>query len=735
MKIYLNNIKNRIIKLKHTMSMSLRLTGGWSALIRKIWKIYRQYGWHYLIIKIRNYLTIEGHTRKIYVRDSSINKKSSDTIRLLYIDRAIPKPDQDGGSRDADLLLDIFNSLGYAVTFLPCNLQYEKDYFESLIERNIEVLCYPEVASIDNWLSDNAKNFDICFLSRGPVVWPYLATLKSTAPDTKLIFYTVDLHFLREIRQSDYQVDTNSKTMALKTKFMELELIKQCDLTITLSNEELYTIRNELYQANLIKLPVIFNDFPGAKSGFSQRKDILFIGNFTHQPNIDSVMFFANKIFPLIHIKHPDICFKIVGADAPKQILKLQDTPGIKILGYVRDLEPVMESIRVTIAPIRYGAGIKGKIGTSFCYGIPCVATDIAVEGMNLTNGHNIMQANTPEEFAQAVIRTYSDEQLWMKLSHNGLKFIKEYYSFDVIKRNMRSILYALQDDWQFIESSYELDNWNAWQQHENRMSDIYADRYKTENALIPTNKKKHFYLAGYCTVCKSDTRFLTTYTASSDTSVNTKINWREQLLCEHCGLSNRTRAALNALHTYYFPLKHERIYITEQVSATYHWLKGQYTNTTGSEYFGEGHIPGSYIDGIRHENIQQLSFDDNSFDFVLSFDVLEHITDYMQAFQEIYRILDKDGIFLFTVPFAQNSFDNIIRASVNSDGQIEHHLEPEYHGNPIDPVFAISAGKFSRNYVTWDSRARELLHTGQIYRAIWARNNISSWQKSKYHK
>ena len=161
--------------------------------------------------------------------------------------------------------------------------------------------------------------------------------------------------------------------------------------------------------------------------------------------------------------------------------------------------------------------------------------------------------------------------------------------------------------------------------------------------------------------------------------------NWREHLVCE-CGLNARTRAAIHVLTMKLRVPRNARIYLMEQQSLLYDWLKQRYPNLVGSEYVGDKTALGASWRGIRNEDATRLTFSDRSFDCVLSFDVLEHVPDYRRAFKEVHRCLADGGTFLFTAPFVRNSETTIERARVSDSGEIEHLLEPEYHGDPLNP-------------------------------------------------
>jgi SAM-dependent methyltransferase len=232
-------------------------------------------------------------------------------------------------------------------------------------------------------------------------------------------------------------------------------------------------------------------------------------------------------------------------------------------------------------------------------------------------------------------------------------------------------------------------------------MGGEYERRVLREQALLPTDNAEFFYTNGFCYVCGRETKFLTSFMYSTGPTPDGRVmpNWREHMQCGHCGLVNRMRAALNVLHTLAPPTSESRIYVTEHLTSTYQWLHARYQHLQGSEYFGPDFKPGTMVDGIQHEDVMNQSFADSSFDRVLSFDVLEHVPDPAKAFREIYRVLDNGGVFLFSVPFSADSQTDIVRATLQQDGTIEHHLPAEYHGNPVDP----EGGALCFRYFGWE--------------------------------
>lgn len=162
-------------------------------------------------------------------------------------------------------------------------------------------------------------------------------------------------------------------------------------------------------------------------------------------------------------------------------------------------------------------------------------------------------------------------------------------------------------------------------------------------------------------------------------------VNWRESLICPVTGLNGRKRATLQVIDCELDLYSNSSIFLMEQVTDTYKYLKGRYKNLVGSEFLGESVPLGTENDaGIRNEDCTCLSFDSEVFDTVLSYDVFEHVPDFTLAFKESFRVLKPGGTFHFSVPFKQESKTNIIRAVIRENGEVEHLLEPQYHGDPI---------------------------------------------------
>lgn len=362
----------------------------------------------------------------------------------LIIDQITPTPDQDSGSIDQFNLLEILVQLGWKVSFVPeVKLEHKGSYTHNLQRIGVQCIYAPHYNNLWEFVKDEGKNLDLVILYKGPTAVHYLNIIESFCTKAKFILDTVDVHYLREMREAELLNDERKKAQALHTKSLELEAIRRTDCTLLLSTAEEKLIRTEIPEANLAILPLI-REIPGPQGTFSELKDVCFIGGFLHQPNRDAVQYFVQNIWPLVESKLPTVRFRIMGSNVPPDIQALHGG-SIVVDGYVEDMRTSFARCRVSVAPLRYGAGLKGKVASSLGFGIPCVATPVAAEGMGDGATIGVEVASDPQDFADRIIRLYNDQEYWTKQSELGLKFVNNEYSIAAIKRRFSNILQNLE--------------------------------------------------------------------------------------------------------------------------------------------------------------------------------------------------------------------------------------------------------------------------------------------------
>ncbi len=361
--------------------------------------------------------------------------------RILVIDARVLMPDHDSGSLRMFNILRILQRLDYKVTFLPANRHFHESYTPQMQALGIECQYAPYVDSVRGYLEKFGAHFDAVILSRADYAEKYIDDVKACCPQAKVLFDTVDLHFLREEREAELTGDPAARESAALRKSQELGVARKADATLVVSPVELDLFRLEAPDVD-VRLLSNVHETHETKGSFAERRDMLFIGNFEHPPNTDSMLYFLDDIFPRVLAKNPTLRLHVVGRHVPGN-LKARASENVIFSGFVSDIAPMFDSIRLSIAPLRYGAGVKGKINSSLSYGVPMVVTSIAAEGMGLVHGKDILVADSPEDFAGEILRLYEDEKLWIALSSAGKENIESHFSFALAERQLREILPA----------------------------------------------------------------------------------------------------------------------------------------------------------------------------------------------------------------------------------------------------------------------------------------------------
>jgi glycosyltransferase involved in cell wall biosynthesis len=359
--------------------------------------------------------------------------------RILIIDAVMVTPDQDSGSLRMFNLLHVFKKLGFLPTFVASNLEQNAPYGRRLQQAGIEVLFAPFVYSIEAYLKDHGSSFDVVLVSRAKVARHFIEIIRKWSPEALLLYDTVDLHYLREEREAQLFGSESLKLKAADRKNEELAYAAAADLTLVVSPIEKRLLEQEPLD---LKVEVVSNihQIHGCKIEFGQREGLLFIGGFNHPPNVDAVIYFIQEVLPQVEAAIGKIPVHIVGSRAPDEIYALaSDT--VKVTGYVPDIEPYFNDCLLSVAPLRYGSGVKGKINMSMAYGLPVVATSLAAEGMYLRHEENVLIGDDAEAFAEGIVRLHRDEALWRKLSTNGIANVEKHFSAAAAEKAIERIL------------------------------------------------------------------------------------------------------------------------------------------------------------------------------------------------------------------------------------------------------------------------------------------------------
>lgn len=364
-----------------------------------------------------------------------------------------PLFDQQSGALRLFTLLELLQEAGWSLAFgsyldrpdLPDALtsdQGKARYEGALHTLGISRILYGE-AEIDAYLGEVETKVEWAFMSYPSVASRFMPLVRTRFPNAKIAFDMVDFHSLRIERQAELTSDAARFAEARRTRDQEIGLALAADVTIAVTLQEKEAVLVLAPSAIVKVLPCIFDVSTRPAPDLDRRRGIFFIGNFLHSPNGDSIHWFVERIWPLIRAQEPDVELCIAGSGMTEDIAALGERPGIQAVGYIPEVPPLLDRHRVFVAPLRYGAGMKGKVGQSMANGLPVVATRIGAEGMDLVHGEHILIADEEAAFAAEVLRLLRDDDLWRRLSRQGQQHIGRTLSRSAVREYIEDIFEA----------------------------------------------------------------------------------------------------------------------------------------------------------------------------------------------------------------------------------------------------------------------------------------------------
>ena len=368
-------------------------------------------------------------THRPNAKDPLLERDRGAQKRLLLIDAITPEPDRDAGSVATFEQLRILRDMGFKVTFIPeDNFTLIPEYTPPLQAMGIECIYHPYFSTMEQFLSARGGEFDVIYIHRFGVTEKCMTLLRQYAPQAPVIFNSQDLHYLRMERAAKLRHSAFDLSEAAKVKTRELAIVRAAECTIVTSTAEQALLQEDAPGSYIQYFPWVMQAEPRPRPGFADRHGFMFLGGYGHTPNVDAIDFFICDVMPHVREMLPSARFYIYGSKMPDSIKRLASSDVI-IGGYVPDLAPVFDRHRISVAPLRYGAGFKGKVATSMSFSVPSVVTTIAAEGMGVTNGENVLIADEGRNFAEALVKLYTDQALWERLSDNGWNFVNEAFS------------------------------------------------------------------------------------------------------------------------------------------------------------------------------------------------------------------------------------------------------------------------------------------------------------------
>ena len=368
---------------------------------------------------------------------------------LLIIGQTFPEPTTTAAGGRMLQLIEMFTSHGYGITFASSASSSEKSFNLNSIGVTTQQIAIND-SSFDDFvrqLNPTLVLFDR-FVTEEQFAW----RVTQSCPKALKILDTEDLHFLRKARQQALKDATDVKDANLFTETAKREIasILRCDLSLIISEFEMKLLTDTFAVSKeiLYYLPFMVTKLPdsGNFPEFEQRTNFMTIGNLLHGPNVDSVLYLKKEIWPLIKKQLPQAQLYIYGNYAPQHILELHNQKqGFYIMGWADSVAHVMQKARVCLAPLRFGAGLKGKLLDAMLYGTPGVTTSIGAEGMYGDLPMPGVIADTPESFAELSVAIYSDKIKWQQNAQRGVEIIKARYNGKAIAKDFMTRLDALK--------------------------------------------------------------------------------------------------------------------------------------------------------------------------------------------------------------------------------------------------------------------------------------------------
>jgi glycosyltransferase involved in cell wall biosynthesis len=366
---------------------------------------------------------------------------------VLIVDHQLPTPDRDSGSLRLSRVIDELVGLGRQVLFFPLDGGAERGYAPRLAEQGVAVLL--DRRAQVRFLQEQGHRLGLALLCRPQTSLEILGEVRAFAPHCPVVYDTVDLHFRRLERQARLAEEEGSterfrlRALAETTRALELLLVRESEVTLVVSPDERDLLVSLVPEADVrvlsnIHVPL---DAAGPKTRApATGARILFVGHYLHTPNVDAARWLAGEILPLVRKEIPGAALDLVGSAAPAAVTSLAGE-GVTVHGWVEDLAPVYARTRVAVAPLRYGAGVKGKVGEALEHGVPVVGTTVAFEGMGLEHERHVLVADTADGLAEQIVRLLRDDLLHEHLVRAGRQEVAARFGPDRARATLLGLL------------------------------------------------------------------------------------------------------------------------------------------------------------------------------------------------------------------------------------------------------------------------------------------------------
>ncbi|MEZ5898564.1 MAG: glycosyltransferase [Hyphomicrobiaceae bacterium] len=387
--------------------------------------------------------TIKNAEPQILRRTLAVDDLSRSS-RILVADFRLPRPDFSAGERATFGLLTDLVALGYDVVFIAFNGVDDPEYRKPLEDLGITVITGENGAdTAASYIRAQGREFGVFYLIRFDVAETLIHIARAMAPNACILYHAPDLCFLRESRAAKLSGNADDFERAARSKVRESAMMRASDHIVLVSPAERPFVEKIVPRDRISIFPALYSSIVSSPPGFAFRKNLFFLGGFEHKPNHGAVRWFVDGVWPLVRAAIPEAEFHILGAEAPPDIRALGQHPGVRFIGYVSDLDAALSGYRISVAPLLFGAGIKGKVASAMGAGVPTVTTRIGAEGMGIADGVHALVRDEATAFAEAVCALYLDEELWNRLSSSGQKLVARRFGGEANRAALLRVLEA----------------------------------------------------------------------------------------------------------------------------------------------------------------------------------------------------------------------------------------------------------------------------------------------------
>lgn len=402
--------------------------------------------------------------------------------KLLIIGFVWPEPNSSAAGGRMMQLISIFKQNGFEITFASPAL--DSDFMVDLSESGVKKVSIElNNSSFDDFIIE--LNPDVVLFDRFMIEEQFGWRVSENCPKAIRLLDTEDLHCLRTARQKAFKENRVFELHDLLSEEVakrEIASILRCDLSFIISEFEMKILKDvfkidsdllyylpflvyEMSELDLLKLPL-----------FEERKNFVFIGNFLHEPNWNTVQYLKETIWPLIKKQFPEAVLEVYGAYPSQKVLQLhQPKNGFFIMGRAADANEIVKKARVVLAPIRFGAGLKGKLLEAMQCGTPSLTTTIGSEAMHANLSWNGFVTDDTELFAKKAVELYHDENLWKQAQKNGVAIVNECYQLSKYSTALIAAINSLLND----SESHRLQNFmGSLLQHHTLKSTKYMAKW-----------------------------------------------------------------------------------------------------------------------------------------------------------------------------------------------------------------------------------------------------------------